>query len=130
MAKIYEASARMRVVDGPDALSAARRAAADVLRGWGFYDQDWLDKAMLVFSEVVGNAVRHAGGCQEIVFQLRQRRVTLAVTDASEVMPRYRVDNDTGGRGLLVIEALAARWGVEPTVGGKRFWVELSACPP
>lgn len=129
MAKADEATARIRVLDGPNALSAARRAAAGLLRGWGFRDQDWLDKAMLVFSEVVGNAVRHAGGCREVVFQVRQRRVTLAVTDASVAVPRRRVDDDTGGRGLLIIEAVAARWGVEPTVGGKRFWVELSPCP-
>jgi serine/threonine-protein kinase RsbW len=30
-----------------------------------------------------------------------------------------------GGRGLLLVEALAARWGVIPSEAGKRVWFEL-----
>ena len=33
------------------------------------------------------------------------------------------------GRGLLLVDVLADRWGVDEVVGGKRLWFELSVAP-
>ncbi|MFF6784376.1 ATP-binding protein [Streptomyces sp. NPDC012510] len=53
----------------------------------------------------------------------------LEVSDAGVGKPEVRVpgDEETGGRGLLLVEALAHRWGVEERAGGigKTVWVEL-----
>ena len=54
--------------------------------------------------------------------------VTLAVADGSSVVPRRRRPDDSGGRGIAVIEGLSARWGVHDHCG-KRVWVELAPCP-
>jgi len=55
------------------------------------------------------------------------RRVRLSVQDRSSVWPRRRSPGEaaTSGRGLLMIDALAARWGVEPRGDGKAVWCEF-----
>ena len=55
----------------------------------------------------------------------------LEVSDAGSGKPEVRVpgDEETGGRGLLLVEAMAHRWGVEERAGriGKTVWAELKA---
>jgi hypothetical protein len=55
----------------------------------------------------------------------------LEVSDAGSGRPEVQApgDEETGGRGLLLVEALAHRWGVEERVGGigKTVWAELKA---
>ncbi|WP_433833927.1 ATP-binding protein [Actinoplanes sp. CA-015351] len=106
---------------------AARRAVVAMLAGWGFRDADWLDSAAVVVSELVSNAVRHGGGCLELQLEAHDGRVVVSVADGSAVVPRRRDPDDEGGRGIALIEALAAGWSVQDYRGGKRVCVELSA---
>ncbi len=55
------------------------------------------------------------------------RRVRLSVQDRSSVWPHRRSPGEaaTSGRGLLMIEALADAWGVEPRGDGKAVWCEF-----
>jgi len=108
---------------------AARRAVTAVLYGWGFDDPQWLHGAALVVSELVSNAVRHGGGCIDVTVQLHDETVTIAAADGSSVVPCRRDPDDNGGRGLLLIEALCTRWGINDHEGGKRVWVELAPAP-
>ncbi|MFG2053135.1 ATP-binding protein [Micromonospora sp. NPDC048930] len=125
-----ELTAHLDVPLGVHAPGAARRAITAVLEGWGFRDQDWLDAAAVIASELVSNAVRHGGGCIEFTARCHERRVVLSVADGSSVVPRRRDPDSAGGRGIAVIEALSDRWGVHDHEGGKRVWVELPPCLP
>lgn len=106
------------------AVARARHLVAKTMRDWGFRDPEWLDTVALIVTELVSNAVRHAGG--RITLDLCANGSTvLAVTDSSPVHPRVTEPDDVGGRGMIIIEALCPRWGVHDQDTGKRTWVEL-----
>lgn len=105
----------------------ARRLVRTALADW---DLDGLaDAAVLLVSELTGNAVRHTR-CRAIkvtVSRTGQDRVRIAVTDKSRALPvrRDAASYDVGGRGLVVVAELTARWGTDPLPWGKRVWGEL-----
>jgi anti-sigma regulatory factor (Ser/Thr protein kinase) len=83
--------------------------------------------AELLLSELVGNSVRHArplpGGVVRVAWEVAAREVVLRVTDGGSA-----ADTDAvSGRGLTIVAALAARWGVEPTFGGQSVWAVLAS---
>ncbi|WP_193317949.1 MULTISPECIES: ATP-binding protein [Streptomyces] len=102
------------------------------------------DTLVLLVSELVTNAVVHTG--RPAVLRLAVRRpeasraergcagvpVRLEVVDGSGVapLPRQATRCDTGGRGLELVEVLAARWGWQREGEGKRVWCELDCSPP
>jgi anti-sigma regulatory factor (Ser/Thr protein kinase) len=110
--------------------AAARRSVASMLREWGFDDEGWVQHAMIVVSELVTNAVVHGGGCLALEVQADEGHVTVAAVDGSAVLPQSRVADDGGGRGIRLIEALAAAWGVQDHQDGKRVWAMLPPHPP
>ncbi|GAB1688301.1 ATP-binding protein [Krasilnikovia sp. M28-CT-15] len=112
-----------------EAPAAARRAVTAVLGSWGFHDPVWLETAAIVVSELVTNAVRHGGGAVALAVEAHDERVVLCVADGSSVVPRHREPGGDGGRGLAVIEALAARWDVRDHQGGKQVLVQLEPYP-
>jgi anti-sigma regulatory factor (Ser/Thr protein kinase) len=114
--------------DTVEALPLARRTIADALRGWGFRDDDWLTVVALILTELVSNAVRHAGGCAAVDLQSDGQTI-LTVTDRSPVHPRLQGSFDDGGRGLLIVDALCRRWGTDSRGTGKRVWAELPPYP-
>ncbi|TLQ38632.1 ATP-binding protein [Streptomyces marianii] len=111
----------------------ARRLARVALAAWGLDDE--AATAALVLSELVANAVRHAWGPSvRIAVDLPTAdRVRLAVVDrAARRLPELRVPapGDTTGRGLLLVEECADRWGYDLLGSGiapwgKRVWAEL-----
>jgi hypothetical protein len=109
--------------------SAARRFAADVLTAW--HQQPIIEDALILLDEVVTNAVQHTVGDVTIYLHL-DRYLHVDVFDASDRMPTPRSpssDTETG-RGLQIVETLAAEWGTEPqSGGGKRVWFDLPLKP-
>ena len=92
------------------------------------------DAAELLVSELVSNAVRYAGGGEVLVrARLADGLLRVEVLDSSEVVPPLPSEpapaDAESGRGLLLVEALAERWGAEPVPGGKRLWFELAPGP-
>jgi two-component sensor histidine kinase len=93
------------------------------------------EAAELLLSELIGNSIRHArplpGGVLRITWEIGADLVTLRVTDggsASGRCPQPRVvglDSDSG-RGLSIVQALAAAWGVEPNGVGQSVWAVLA----
>jgi anti-sigma regulatory factor (Ser/Thr protein kinase) len=108
---------------------AARRAVVALLGGWGYRDRGWLDAAAVVVSELVTNAVRYGGGCVALQVEAHGDEVVVSVADGSSVVPRRRDPDDVGGRGIALIEALAADWTVRDHEGGKQVRVTLHPCP-
>lgn len=109
---------------------AARHLLLEILRAWAV-PQDREDAALLV-TELVANVVDHvrgeAGLTLEVTFSDRWLRISVA--DGSSVRPVVRElqRDQPRGRGLLLVKAIADRWGSEDHRGGKRVWFELS--PP
>ena len=113
----------------------SRAALHAVLGGWGV-DQDVLDSAELVLSELVTNALRVLVPSDRqvgvrIARSLEDGLLRLEVSDAGPGRPEVRAPDgdEIGGRGLVLVEALAHRWGVDERVGGigKTVWAELKA---
>ncbi|MDK1346743.1 SpoIIE family protein phosphatase [Streptomyces sp. 378] len=111
----------------PQAVGHARRFARRTLRSWGVtVDQD---AALLVVSELVTNALVHTDGQVRMDLTLVNNRLRIAVADASPrspVRPTSIGWEATGGRGILLVEALTATWGTLPVSGGKQVWAELT----
>lgn len=120
-----ELSARFDLPLHTGSPGAARRAVAELLAAWGFDDPDWTQDTVLVVSELVSNALLHGGGCVGIDVQAHDGVVVIGIADGSAVIPRPRAGDATGGRGLLLVEALTQQWGVENHHGGKRVWARL-----
>lgn len=106
-------------------MPAARRFLRDVLRE---HAPDLVgDSAEVCLSELVTNAVLHAGTPVEVGVAVRSDGLVLEVGDGSPVRPR-RVPHTRGsatGRGLGLVSALSAEWGCRPEGGGKVVWCRL-----
>ncbi|GAA2224767.1 SpoIIE family protein phosphatase [Streptomyces indiaensis] len=110
----------------PQAVGHARRFARRTLRSWGV-TADY-DAVLLVVSELVTNALVHTDGKVRMDLTLVNDRLRIAIADASPrspVRPASISWEATGGRGILLVEALAATWGTLPVSGGKQVWAEL-----
>lgn len=81
----------------------------------------------LLVTELVTNSIVHAASAPRVEVELRRDRVRVAVHDADPTLPRQRVpDLDRpGGRGIMLLEGLATRWGADATEDGKVVWFEV-----
>ncbi|MFD9225847.1 ATP-binding protein [Streptomyces sp. NPDC060064] len=92
----------------------------------------------LAVTELLANVVRHVPDRRCALLVLRQASgVRIEVTDGAPGLLRTTApggDPDglaEGGRGLLLVEAMADRWGVVPLArGGKTVWFECEAKDP
>jgi anti-sigma regulatory factor (Ser/Thr protein kinase) len=110
----------------PAAVTSVRRFVEGTLRGWGL--DDLVDDAALVTSELATNAVTHALSPFRTTVARVEGGVRLAVEDASAAWPerQHALEGDQQGRGMAIVEALAARAGCDPTPQGKVAWAELT----
>lgn len=113
---------------GASSAAEARRAVIAAVEALD--RPDLADDAALCASELVANAVLHAGTDVTLSVLPVARGVRIEVADEGPGMPRPvpAADPDrTTGRGLHLLTALADRWGVDPTPGGagKAVWFEL-----
>ncbi|MHA6763195.1 SpoIIE family protein phosphatase [Streptacidiphilus sp. PAMC 29251] len=123
-------------------VASARGFVRDTLQGWGF--SEVVDDAVVLVSELVTNAVVHAGTSAEVVCLRDEDGVRVEVADRypKRMVPLYdgafaeaaddqqfdvsRADLEReGGRGLLLCAALASRWGVDYAPAHKRVWFRL-----
>jgi anti-sigma regulatory factor (Ser/Thr protein kinase) len=106
-------------------VAAARRLLRTCLVGC---DEGFGEAAALMTSELVTNAVRHSRRHLSLAIHLSRHQVRVEVSDDSTDPPRMQSPDqeDTTGRGLLIVHTLADRWGFEATTTGKTVWFELS----
>jgi serine phosphatase RsbU (regulator of sigma subunit)/anti-sigma regulatory factor (Ser/Thr protein kinase) len=110
----------------PRAARSARRATTQVLSEWSLR-LEVVDTAALLVTELVNNAITHAGRPQHVRLRLLTDRLVIEVGDTDPRPPQPLVGNpgDEGGRGLLILAALASDWGVRTLGSGKIVWCEL-----
>jgi PAS domain S-box-containing protein len=112
-------------------VATARAFVRDTLQGWGF--TDIVDDAVVLTSELVTNAVVHAGTSADVQCLRYGTSVRIEVGDRypERELPlhdatRAAVSTDhEGGRGLMLCSALASRWGVEYNAAQKQVWFQL-----
>ncbi|MFD5319446.1 SpoIIE family protein phosphatase [Streptomyces sp. NPDC127098] len=112
-------------------VATARGFVRDTLQGWGL--ADLIEDAVVLTSELVTNAVVHAGTTAEVRCLRDKEGVRIEVVDRhpERELPMAEVSrgqldlNSEGGRGLLLCAALAARWGVDYTPSEKCVWFRL-----
>ena len=92
-------------------------------KGWG--RGDLVEDAVLLTSEVVTNAIVHAGTDLVVTVGLDGPRARVAVRDDDVTAPRKREPTLESGRGLTLVEALAGSWGTFSYGDGKAVWFEL-----
>ncbi|WP_079126200.1 ATP-binding protein [Streptomyces sp. ERV7] len=111
-------------------VGGARSVLRETLAGWGLGAVE--ETALVVLSELVTNAVRHTHVPLGSQIQTRYQRegdgVRIEVHDADNELPAARVPGETGGWGLILVDSLAARWGVDDRDGiGKSVWAVVNA---
>jgi anti-sigma regulatory factor (Ser/Thr protein kinase) len=109
----------------------ARRVVESVLSGWG--EEALVEVAVLLTSEVVTNAVLHASpfaadGRVGLMVDGEEGRARVEVTDGYGGLPLAQGGRvgQASGRGIMLLDLLATRWGVTPDGEGKTVWFELS----
>jgi anti-sigma regulatory factor (Ser/Thr protein kinase)/anti-anti-sigma regulatory factor len=108
----------------PEATSLARDMVDRACAQWKV--AHLADTAALIVTELVANAVAHAGTPMRVSVALRERHLHVAVRDESpRPLERSGDDEEEPGRGLLIVEGMASAWGCVHTAGGKVVWATL-----
>ncbi|WP_328769648.1 ATP-binding protein [Streptomyces sp. NBC_00286] len=140
---------QLEIRPDPAEVGRARRWVRSRIAGSAIrVDEPLAETLILLVSELVTNAVVHTGSPAVLRLSLpgtapdagagdgtagqAPATVRLEVADTSARPPRPRcVDNDeTGGRGLALVDGLADRWGWSPEGAGKRIWCEVDRSSP
>ena len=117
----------LRLSPHPTAPRASRDFVSRTLLDWGLSRH--LPSACLVVSELVTNAMTHAGTDIHLTLSEHRQALRVAVRDQSAGMPaQQREALKTHGRGLAIVAGLATAWGVLPHPdGGKVVWAVIDA---
>ncbi len=122
------------------AAAAARRFVRQTLRSWqdgggpgalgdsGAGRDALIDDAVLLTSELVTNAVLHAGTQVRVTCRRTGNGLEIAVEDDSpaQIVAEQQLSADrTGGRGLAMPGQLATSWGVTYTARSKAVWFRI-----
>lgn len=105
-----------------------RSRTAEVLAG---QPVEVVQDVLLVITELVENVVQHTDGGGELRMSRADDAVRVEVHDHSRAFPQLQRPDPrrAGGRGLLLVAAIAQRWGSRPTPTGKVVWAHLTMPP-
>ncbi len=110
-------------------LSPARHRVVDKVRAWGVpLDDETADAIGLVASELITNAVVHGSGPITVTLSHSSGSLVIDVLDTNSKVPKSGCleAEDEGGRGLVLVDFLAARSGWKRVQGGKHVWAEIA----
>jgi anti-sigma regulatory factor (Ser/Thr protein kinase) len=112
-------------------VSTARHALADELDANGV-GTPMRDDAVLVLSELVSNAIKHAAplpsGNISVCWDLQRDRLHLEITDGGALTrPQAAVAgvSSLGGRGLDIVRTICSEWGVTEDGNAVTVWADL-----
>lgn len=118
---------RLHLSQELSSVTQARHFVRDVLRAWGL--EPLIEDAQLGTTELVANAVRHAGTDLDLTIRV-DGVVTIAIQDGQPELRRpvvadagYLAEN---GRGLHIVAAIAHDWGITTAANGKVVWFNLA----
>jgi anti-sigma regulatory factor (Ser/Thr protein kinase) len=111
----------------PEAVTAARRFVRGALEG---ESPEVIDAAELMASELTSNCVRHAGTGFDVEVSVGEKiRIDVRDSGGGRPRPLSPGPDEPSGRGLLIVQAMSANWGVEPRSEGKNVWFTLLRSP-
>ncbi|MCR8574593.1 ATP-binding protein [Streptomyces sp. Isolate_219] len=147
MSQVPPSISELTLAATPNAVAWARRHTVDILQRWHFPAKG-IEVARLLISELATNAIQHARpaapsattsiesvspGTIVLRLWLTHCGVIISISDHDPRPPTPRASDSsaTGGRGLLLTEAMANRWGYYPTQlhPGKIVWAEVPTHP-
>ncbi|GGX24457.1 hypothetical protein GCM10010297_51840 [Streptomyces malachitofuscus] len=122
----------MRLTVGEHSARHVRRIVRSFLREWEMAELS--DDVELGVTELLANVVRHVPGRRCALLLLRRPGgVRVEVADGSEQLPCVPVGSAPdaeSGRGLVLVDAVSEKWGVDPRPwGGKAVWFECAVAP-
>lgn len=124
--------ARLALAADPTSPGKAREFLRRTCAQWEC--ENVVEVALLVVSELVTNAVLHAGTSSELRLTRIETNLLIGVTDAGGGSPDVfdAQSDDEHGRGLVLISALSTAWGVDGDDDRKTVWaqVPIPAAPP
>jgi hypothetical protein len=124
---VSEALDRASATLEPDRMSPAmaRTFVAEVLRRWRC--EEMLQTVQLAVSELVTNAVLHAGSSVDVSVSLHATDIRVDVVDRGSGTPLIQppAEDHDSGRGLQIVGRLATSWGVREGPGWKSVWFEV-----
>jgi anti-sigma regulatory factor (Ser/Thr protein kinase) len=113
----------------------AREMVTQACREWDV--EHLTSSAALIVSELVSNAVQHAGTDLVVTARFRGAHLRLSVRDDSSQAAAMVHDDGTPagamavrGRGLRLVDMYATSWGSHAVEGGKIVWATLRAVSP
>ncbi|MEW2622721.1 ATP-binding protein [Streptomyces sp. NPDC048106] len=110
-------------------VSPARRRIVAKVREWGVpLDDETADAIRLVASELITNAMVHGSGPITVTLSHSSGSLVIDVLDTNSKVPKSGCleAEDEGGRGLVLVDFLAARSGWKRVQGGKHVWAEIA----
>lgn len=128
-----ETAVTMEIAGGPAAALTARELVSELVGPTTSADR--MHDLLLLTTELVTNAVKHAGVDEDSKLRLRveataQLRRVSVFDPGSTTRPRVKdLDvSEPGGMGLFLVETLSSRWGSDREGDGStRVWFELAA---
>lgn len=123
--------ARITLPPEPTSPRAARRFLASLLVSWRMPEMLEGEVALLL-SELATNAIQHARSPFTVIVRYDGTFLRTEVGDGSQEVPRLEGEEELvrrAGRGLVLVDSIAHRWGIHPTARGKRVWFDLPVRP-
>lgn len=114
--------------DGPSGVTSARHATREQLHAFGVTDEATVGAVELIVSELTGNVVKHAAGPSTLRVRRLGEIIRVEVCDPEPMKVPEEQHPDVegiGGRGLLLVSAVATSWGYDRSEGHKVTWAEL-----
>jgi serine/threonine-protein kinase RsbW len=113
-----------------DSVPAARAFLTQLLHGWEIDDQV-IDDASLLTTELMSNAVEHGSGVVELEIAVQNGLLHIGVHDDSVELPAKHDATSAsveGGRGIWLVQSIAHDWGSDSSgrEPGKTVWFELT----
>ena len=115
--------------DQPERISGARQELRAIMHDWASPDQ--VDAAVLLASELLANVLVHTDVEGALVAAMSgtpgSRRLRIEVADRSDELAHRRSPGEmaSSGRGLILLDLLSDRWGMQPRGDGKAIWFDL-----
>lgn len=117
---------RLPVAHTPSGVKTARQSVQRQLEAWGL--DDMVDDVLLVVSELITNAIRYGKHPIELRLRISDEHARVEVYDSNTAdLPTQKdaTEEDFTGRGMPIVDALTAKWGVAVATGKKMVWADM-----